>query len=415
MLEKACDMDAGAAEAWHLRAVLVLSGLPAGAASAEGGNAPAAGSATVAGARGAPELADVAAAALAEARRCLELAAAAYRAPLAGAAAVAAGDGAANAQAPIASASGVGGALTAADEYALTRIYMGLGAVLMQQASLEHSAAGVLTPDGDSSMSMADGGSQLPGDAQLQAAKEAFMRAAAASSTRGQPAASSPRVKGSAAASAAAPWASAWLGVGRAAWAQGQGDEAEAVLSEANALDNQNPAVWAWLSYLCISADAASSRGKEAAFSLDQALKAGLVGHSSEATALLTALAHKYRGAGQVHVAAGLLRRAAVQSAEPLGAAHLAASLRARLTLAEVLCDAGVADDDALAQYQATLAHAEAAAPRVAAGSVSDAIATAIAEARHAAASAAATLLMKHGRAVEAGRLVAEYGLEDDA
>ena len=181
----------------------------------------------------------------------------------------------------LSSASGVGGSLLASDEFAHIRLFLRLAAVQLQLAAAETPA-------------------KAP--AMLAAAKDSYVRSvhagrAAAALVPGQH---------------AGPWSLSWLGVGRAAWAQGDHSEAEIALGEANALDNQNPVVWAWLSFLCLSAD--PLRDREAAASLDQALKNALAGDCTETVVLLHTLADRYRALGQAGVAAGLLRRAVVVS-----------------------------------------------------------------------------------------------------
>jgi hypothetical protein len=95
----------------------------------------------------------------------------------------------------------------------------------------------------------------------LRTAKESYLRAVAAGRAA---AAAAPGLHGG-------PWSVAWLGVGRATWAESSPVDAENVLGEANALDNQNPVVWAWLAYLCLCAE--PLRDREAAAALDNALK----------------------------------------------------------------------------------------------------------------------------------------------
>jgi tetratricopeptide (TPR) repeat protein len=397
-LARACDMEPTAWEAWHLRALLALSGLAADGAPAL--------------VTGASELADVPPPALQEARRCLELTAAHFTASGAGA--------------------GAADLLASDASFLLARVYMALGHVNLRLASLEHAAAGPLTPGGGAPTAHPDIAAEAPGDAALQAAKEAYMRAATAAAQGGvaRPTSGAPRARGSAGPEPAlpgpfAPWASAWLGVGRAAWAQGHAAEAEAVLSEANALDNQHPVIWAWLAYVCgsagsdgVSTDASSiapARDREACFALEQALRSGVAGNCADTTALLVALADRHRAAGQVGLAASLLRRATVQSAAPLGVAHLAAALRARLGLAATLSEGPAVEEEALVQYAAVLEHGNKWLPRAGADGGGGADMEPVQAARTAAAEAAATLLMKQGRAVEAGRLLAEHGFHFDS
>lgn len=66
-------------------------------------------------------------------------------------------------------------------------------------------------------------------------------------------------------------WSIALLGLGRVAWASNDAVLAEALLSEANVLDNQNSSVWGWLAFLCLNSE--PLRDREAAASIDQALK----------------------------------------------------------------------------------------------------------------------------------------------
>lgn len=119
---------------------------------------------------------------------------------------------------------------------------------------------------------------------------------------------------------------------------------------------------------------------------------------------LLHTLADKYRALSQLHVSAGLLRRAVVHAAAPVGASHLDAILHARLALAEVLAEAG-ALEDALHQYRAVLQskgiHGEV---------VTLTLKDSIKRARSAAAAAAATLLVRQGRQAEADQMVSVYG-----
>lgn len=101
----------------------------------------------------------------------------------------------------------------------------------------------------------------------LAAARDSFARAVSAARADS---ASEP------AGARAGPWSLAWLGLGRALWAQGESAEAEAAFGEANALDNGNAVTWAWLAHLCLcSADSGGlDRTREAAAALNESLKA---------------------------------------------------------------------------------------------------------------------------------------------
>ncbi len=119
---------------------------------------------------------------------------------------------------------------------------------------------------------------------------------------------------------------------------------------------------------------------------------------------LLHTLADRYRGLGQAHVAAGLLRRAVLHLAHPVSGAHLDAILRARMALAEVLAEGG-AMEDALNQYRAVLG-----AKGIHGAVLALPLKDAIRGTRHAAASAMAVLLGKLGRDMEAAQVLTVYG-----
>ena len=101
----------------------------------------------------------------------------------------------------------------------------------------------------------------------LAAARDSFARAISAA--RADSSSEPPGAR-------AGPWSLAWLGLGRALWAQGESAEAEAAFGEANALDNGNSVTWAWLAHLCLcSADSGGlDRTREAAAALNESLKA---------------------------------------------------------------------------------------------------------------------------------------------
>lgn len=264
---RACEMSNLVAESWFLRSVMCLAGLNSHSRKK-----------SVTGVDtsmpGAPDLGDLEVEDLTDGRRYLELAVGNYEAPqhagylllsnsslhpmstAARAAHITVGpsgsqsssptlqlqqpNGGARADNIFASFSGVGGGNLASDEFGLVRLFMRLSTAQLQLAAVEDATTAA---------------------AVLQSAKDSYIRAVQA----GRACASAcPGVYGG-------PWCSAWLGVGRATWAQNSPLDAEIVLGEANALDNQNPVVWAWLAYLCLCAE--PLRDREAAAALDQALK----------------------------------------------------------------------------------------------------------------------------------------------
>ena len=221
---------------------------------------------------GAPELGDVDAADLVETARRLRLAISTHAPPLHGATCAAALDGVApallslppqfpvpaasapfapapsstptRADAALASSSGVGGGLIFAPCSYLQRLYLRLAATQLQLAAADAN-------EGKAAQALAG-------------ARDSYARAAAAGRAE-EAAAPNQNV-------ACGPWASSWLGLGRALWAQGDAADAEAAFGEANSLDNGHPATWAWLAHLCSSTG--SGRDREAAAALNEALKA---------------------------------------------------------------------------------------------------------------------------------------------
>jgi tetratricopeptide (TPR) repeat protein len=227
---------------------------------------------------GAPELGDVDAVDLIEAARRLRLAISTHAPPLHGATCAAALDGTAppmlvlpanfpapaasapfapapastpsRADSALASSSGVGGGLIFAPRSYLQRLYLRLAATQLQLAAAE-------VDEGRAVLTLANARDSF---ARAVGAGRADETAAASSST-----ASSPGV-------CCGPWASSWLGLGRALWAQGDATDAEAAFGEANALDNGHAATWAWLAHLCASTG--TGREREASAALNEALKA---------------------------------------------------------------------------------------------------------------------------------------------
>jgi hypothetical protein len=129
-----------------------------------------------------------------------------------------------------------------------------------------------------------------------------------------------------------------------------------------------------------------------------------LSGDCTETVVLLHTLADRYRGLGQGHVAAGLLRRAVLHMADPISGAHLDAILHARMALAEVLAEGG-ALEDALNQYRAIMT-----AKGVPGLHLSISLKDSVRGSKLAAAAAAATLLAKLGREMEAEQVLTVYG-----
>lgn len=394
-LEAALALDGGCWEAWFLRAALTLSGLlsPAAAAAPSSGALAGTAASAVGGEHaaaapsssalpeplpGALDVADAAPAAVLAAIEQLRMAAGHFTAPLTlGAApfllrlpvpvaAPPAEDAAAAAaivHAMLRSSSGVGGAAVAEDEFASVRLHM-LAASLHVQMS-------TITPDAPP----LPGSHALNAPMHLAAARESYLRAAEAA--RAAPAQVTPAEarahaalaselaggvpQGFVAAGAgevprlrapAKAWATALLGLGRVAWASGDGTLAEALLAEANVLDNQNPLTWAWLAFICLNAQ--PIRDREAAASVDQALKLGLVGDSSETVALLQGLADRYRELGQSAVALTLLERVLQQRTAPVSIAHAEGLAQAQLSLAQLHASEGAAEE-AAATYRRLL------------------------------------------------------------
>jgi tetratricopeptide (TPR) repeat protein len=418
-LERACELSNTVAEAWMLRGIMNYSGL-AGASrkrSVSSVDVPLAGS---------PDLSDIELDALSDAKRFLELASSSYIQPIfygyqrlindpihdvdrhgpssrSGSPSSKRDDPSLNSTATltkeqqqraefhaaatqqpqvpqaskvsafiITSSSGVGGGLLASDEYALIRLQMRLGAVQLQLAAHESSQSS---------------------HASLSVARATFVRAI--QSGRVSATSSQPGNRGG-------PWSLSWLGVGRATWAMGDRIEAETALGEANAYDNQNPLVWAWLAFICLNTD--PLRDREAAAALDQALKNWLSGNNTEAVVLLHTLADRYRSLGQTHVAAGLLRRAIAFLDEPVSGAHQDAGLHAQMALAQILTEGG-AFEDALSQYRSVMN------TKLLSGVVlPQHLKDSIRDSRHGAASAAAALLTRLGRPLEAKEVMIFYG-----
>jgi tetratricopeptide (TPR) repeat protein len=233
----------------------------------------------------------------------------------------------------------------------------------------------------------------------LASARDSFARAVSAA--RADAASEAPGTR-------AGPWSLAWLGLGRALWAQGESAEAEAAFGEANALDNGSAVTWAWLAHLCLcSLDSGGlDRTREAAAALNEALKAGLSGDCTETVVLLQTLAERYAAAGEPAIAGGLLRRAVLHCAAPLSASHLDALLRARAALAELVVAGGAPLEESVRHLLAV-----AAGPGGLPGEVVSAhLAESIRGTRAAAATAAARGLRKLGRADEAVALEGRFG-----
>lgn len=159
----------------------------------------------------------------------------------------------------------------------------------------------------------------------------------------------------------AATWAKQWsiaiAGSGRASWAMGDATAAEAALSEANVLDNQNACVWGWLAFVCMSAE--PLRDKEASVALDQAIKLGLAGDCTETTVLLHLLADTYKALGQIPTTIALLRRASLRAASTISASHMDAVLQVKFGLGQALEEVGrleEAEKELLANHKATVA-----------------------------------------------------------
>ncbi len=139
-------------------------------------------------------------------------------------------------------------------------------------------------------------------------------------------------------------------------------------------------------------------------FNLILLILQNLSGDCTETTVLLHTLADKYRGLGQAHVAAGLLRRAVLRMADPVSGAHLDAALHARLALAEVLAEGG-ALEDSLNQYRAVMT-----SKGIPGLAMSITMKDSIRATRLAASASAATLLTKLGREKEAEQVMTIYG-----
>lgn len=378
-LLRACEISSLVWEAWSLRAEMWLTGLlsPHRKKSVTGIDSPLLGT---------PDLGDMDMEDLIEGRRWLELAVGNFVEPyhigyaqlisktklsMDSVPSISVANTGARADAIFSSFSGVGGGLFGSDEYTLVRLYNRLATVQLQLAAVSPATEAPTV---------------------LRTARESYVRAVQAGRTL---ATAYPTMY-------SGPWCLSWLGIGRAAWAEGHSADAETVLGEANALDNQNPVVWAWLSYLCLHAE--PLRDREAAASLDNALKNNLSGDCTETAILLHTLADRYRNLGQAHVAAGLLRRAVLRMHDPVSGAHLDAVLHARLALAEVLAEGG-ALEDALNQYRAVMM-----TKGVPGIHMSITMKDSLRATRIAATAAAATLLTKLGRQSEADNVMTIYG-----
>ena len=376
-LLRACEISSLVWEAWSLRAEMWLTGLlsPHRKKSVTGIDSPLLGT---------PDLGDMDLEDLVEGRRWLELAVGNFVEPyhIGYAQLISKAKGTTNATNPTphtgaradaiyASFSGVGGGLFGSDEYTLVRLYNRLATVQLQLAAISPASEAPII---------------------LRNARESYVRAVQAGRTL---ATTHPNIY-------SGPWSISWLGVGRAAWAEGHSADAETVLGEANALDNQNAVIWAWLAYLCLHTE--PLRDREAAASLDNALKNNLSGDCTETAILLHTLADRYRNLGQAHVAAGLLRRAVLRMNDPVSGAHLDAVLHARLALAEVLAEGG-ALEDALNQYRAVMTTKGVPGIHMSINMKDSLRAT-----RMAATAAAATLLTKLGRQSEADNVLTIYG-----
>jgi hypothetical protein len=138
---------------------------------------------------------------------------------------------------------------------------------------------------------------------------------------------------------------------------------------------------------------------REASTCLEQSLRCGMSGSTTEAAVLLQTLAEKYRDLGQPAVAIGLLRRAVIYMSEPTSRAQLDAAAQARVALGDVLAEMGAPTEQALAQYrvvvQLTLAD-DMPAP----------VLESLKASKRAAATAAAALLQAEGRAAESMELL---------
>ena len=264
----------------------------------------------------------------------------------------------------------------------------------------------------------------------LAAARDSFARAISAA--RADSSSEPPGAR-------AGPWSLAWLGLGRALWAQGESAEAEAAFGEANALDNGNSVTWAWLAHLCLcSADSGGlDRTREAAAALNESLKAvryrctplpltrtiffftfsyprspppffstqGLTGDCTETVVLLQTLAERYTSMGEPAIAGGLLRRAVLHCSSPLSASHLDALLRARSALAELVVSGGAPLEESVRHLLAVVA-----GPGGLAGElVSAPLAESIRSTRVAASNAAARGLRKLGRDDEAAAVEGRF------
>jgi hypothetical protein len=119
------------------------------------------------------------------------------------------------------SSSGVGGGLLSADECGFVRAHLALATLRLQLATADSGDGGV-TPNAS-----ATSGSTGSVWAEL---RQSYLRAAAAARSA---------ALGRNGGHAGSVWALSLLGVARTAWAGGDAVEAEAVLSEANVLDNQ--------------------------------------------------------------------------------------------------------------------------------------------------------------------------------
>lgn len=130
-----------------------------------------------------------------------------------------------------------------------------------------------------------------------------------------------------------------------------------------------------------------------------------MCGDCTESTVLLHSLADRYTALGDVHVAAGLLRRAVVRQGSPVSGSALDAALRARIALGECLA-AGGSLGEAAAQYSSVATAAATLPGEVQPQGVKDSI-------RHSkvtAAGAAAALLTQLGRHGEADKMRLLYG-----